>query len=121
MNSQIQSTLAAAARAERVIPLDHPALAGHFPDNPIVPGVVLLAAVVAVITASLLPDSRLDSVANCKFTAMVRPAEQFIIEAVVDSDADSVNAAPTSRRVRFTIQGLNASIANGTLNFALDK
>lgn len=56
------------------IPHDHPALAGHFPGNPVVPGVVVLDHVVAAIEASAgtLPPLRLPQV---KFLAPLRPGE----------------------------------------------
>lgn len=56
-----------------IIPPDHPALAGHFPGNPIVPGVVLLDA---VLRAAGLGRARLPSV---KFHAPLRPGEEFTI------------------------------------------
>ena len=34
---------------DRTIPSDHPSLPGHFPDRPIVPGVVILDEVVAAL------------------------------------------------------------------------
>jgi 3-hydroxymyristoyl/3-hydroxydecanoyl-(acyl carrier protein) dehydratase len=55
------------------IPPDHPALAGHFPGNPIVPGVVLLDE---VLRAAGLRCARLSSV---KFHTPLRPGEEFTI------------------------------------------
>ena len=56
-----------------IIPADHPALAGHFPGNPIVPGVVLLAAVLELAGTGC---ARLPSV---RFHAPLRPGEEFEI------------------------------------------
>jgi 3-hydroxyacyl-[acyl-carrier-protein] dehydratase len=50
----------------------HPAFPGHFPGDPIVPGVVLLDEVL-----SALPG-RMD-IAWAKFHAPLRPAEEFVI------------------------------------------
>lgn len=57
------------------IPHDHPALAGHFPGNPVVPGVVVLDCVVAAIEARSgpLPPLRLPQV---KFLSPLRPGEE---------------------------------------------
>ena len=54
------------------IAADHPALPGHFPGNPIVPGVVVLDEVL-----SALPG-RMD-IPWAKFHAPLRPAEEFVI------------------------------------------
>jgi 3-hydroxymyristoyl/3-hydroxydecanoyl-(acyl carrier protein) dehydratase len=52
------------------VPLDHPALEGHFPGRPIVPGVVLLDAIVRAARASFAVG-RLEAVTAAKFTRPV--------------------------------------------------
>lgn len=54
-----------------VIAADHPALPGHFPGEPIVPGVVLLDQVMALCGARTLPW--------VKFHAPLHPGEEFVI------------------------------------------
>lgn len=60
------------------IPVDHPSIAGHFPGDPIVPGVVILDEVYAALRAHF-GDCRLQAVPNVKFLAPLRPAQEFAI------------------------------------------
>lgn len=60
--------------ARFVVPAGHPALPGHFPGRPIVPGVVLLDAVFAA--APLVPARLL----RAKFAAPVGPEEEVLVE-----------------------------------------
>ena len=62
----------------RVIPADHPSLAGHFPGAPIVPGVVVLDEVAAAL-AEWRKESRLTGVASVKFIAPIKPGQSFVI------------------------------------------
>lgn len=57
-----------------IIPADHPSLAGHFPDRPIVPGVILLDRVIEAIEAvdGALPPLRLPQV---KFLKPLLPGQ----------------------------------------------
>jgi len=54
-----------------IVPLDHPALPGHFPGAPVLPGVVLLDHVVAAILADL-PGCRAAGLPQVKFLRPVR-------------------------------------------------
>jgi len=81
---------------------DHPALAGHFPGRPIVPGVLLLASV-----EDLLRDSGLRVVecAQAKFLVPVLPEQQMTIRVDVDE----------TRAARFLIVAGHKTVASGTL------
>ena len=65
---------------ERVFQADHPALQGHFPGNPIVPGAMLLSealqAIEAGLGASLVPFS----IASAKFHHPARPGDRIRID-----------------------------------------
>jgi len=56
----------------------HPCLAGHFPNNPIVPGVVILNYVEQQIIQSL-PDYQIKSLSQAKFLQPLTPDEIFFI------------------------------------------
>jgi 3-hydroxyacyl-[acyl-carrier-protein] dehydratase len=78
---------------------DHPALEGHFPGRPIVPGVVLLDEALAAIEAvcGLAPPLRL---ARVKFTALVLPGQS--VDVLLDEPRDgrvSFACASGGRRV----------------------
>jgi len=57
------------------VPVDHPAFAGHFPGNPIVPGVVLLDR--AILCAEQLIGQPVThwQIGNAKFLSPVGPGE----------------------------------------------
>ncbi len=60
-------------RAEWTVPADHPAFAGHFPDRPILPGVVLLDR--ALLLAQTLAPMAQWSIAQAKFQRPVGPGQ----------------------------------------------
>ncbi|MFC7543328.1 hypothetical protein ACFQU2_33000 [Siccirubricoccus deserti] len=55
------------------VPAEHPALPGHFPGRPIVPGVLLLDAVLQAVAAAEPGRGRPSLVARAKFPAPVAP------------------------------------------------
>lgn len=59
---------------------DHPALPGHFPGDPVVPGAVLLARVAEALRARF-PDCEPGELLHARFHAPLRPGEPFAIEA----------------------------------------
>ena len=63
----------------RVIAKDHPALAGHFPGNPIVPGVLILDEVMQA-AEQWRGQLRLKSVVSVKFTCPLKPGIDFSIK-----------------------------------------
>jgi 3-hydroxyacyl-[acyl-carrier-protein] dehydratase len=60
-----------------MIAADHPALAGHFPGRPVVPGAVLLDMVIG--TAEARAQLRVGEVVRMKFHRPLGPETVFII------------------------------------------
>jgi len=82
------------------IPAAHPALPGHFPGQPIVPGVVLLDRITAALERD--GDARLSHIAAVKFLAPLRPDEDAELRIVRDGT-----------RVRFRIDRGDLAILRG--------
>ena len=95
-----------------VVAIDHPAFDGHFPGQPILPGVVLLSAALEAAAAHggaawLGGPVQLSS---AKFLAPLPPGAHCEIH-LNDSDA----AAPAPRRLRFEIRHGEVIAASGVL------
>ncbi len=68
------------------IPADLPVFAGHFPGNPVLPGILLISA--AVKFTGLFPCCRgealaLSSVRRAKFTAPVHPGSELTVKGEI--------------------------------------
>jgi 3-hydroxymyristoyl/3-hydroxydecanoyl-(acyl carrier protein) dehydratases len=91
---------------QHVIPADHPALPGHFPGHPIVPGVVILDRIVAELAAQTGLEAR--GVKRMKFTRPLAPGEAFTVAF----------SPPQSKGVRFTVSVGEEALASGQLLLA---
>jgi 3-hydroxyacyl-[acyl-carrier-protein] dehydratase len=94
---------------ERVfaIAADHPSLPGHFPGNPIVPGVLLLDEVIRTAEDWLGTTLRVRGVPQVKFVQPLRPEESARISLVFDSAT-----------LKFTVQKESTLIAQGVMQLA---
>ena len=75
------------ARPLRVDP-DHPALPGHFPGRPVVPGVVLLEAVLEAAAELLGHEPVVAQLAQAKFLAPLLPGQDASIELAWQRKSD---------------------------------
>jgi len=99
-------------RRDCVVPADHPCLAGHFPGNPIVPGVLLLDCVLAAVEGAA--GRRLAGIPNLKFLHPLRPGVSFSI--VWTEHADGLRF-----RCESDADGAPQLYAQGLLSFADDS
>lgn len=83
---------------------DHPAFAGHFPGAPILPGVVLLDAV--LLWAETVTGSVAGQIGNAKFLSPVRPGEVLNMSLV----------CTTPESARFDIACDSRKVATGQLS-----
>src|SRR5438046_6632869 len=64
--------------ARRAISANHPSLPGHFPDRPLVPGVVILDEVMAAL-AEWRQNTHLNRIKIVKFLVPLQPEQAFTI------------------------------------------
>lgn len=86
------------------IPASHPALPGHFPGQPLVPGVVLLDHAIALLQP-LFPGMALTGFSEVKFAAAVLPGEELLVQCGV----------PSAGRVAFACLRGETTVARGTI------
>lgn len=88
------------------IPVDHPALPGHFPGRPIVPGVVLLDHAIHTIGVALGRSFDACQLGSAKFLSPAAPGEA--LDLTFDTTA--------SGAIRFTIRAGEREVASGVLS-----
>ena len=89
------------------IPANHPALTGHFPGNPIVPGVVILDAVICAAEAWLGDGFHVHGLSHAKF-----------LDPLLPDEAARIELALRGPLLEFAVYRGAATIAKGTLRSA---
>lgn len=88
-----------------VIAPDHPALPGHFPGHPVVPGVVLLDHAVMLIATALAQPLDIFQIGTVKFLSPVAPGERVAVGYKTDARGT----------IHFTLGADGRAVASGTL------
>lgn len=76
----------------------HPVYAGHFPGNPITPGVLTLQMVKECIARMAGSELQYASIKSCRFAAMVKPGDHLKLE--VDKQATEDGKIATKATLR---------------------
>jgi len=87
------------------IAADHPAYSGHFPGQPVLPGVVLLDAALHALECCGRKSAREWIVNGAKFQSAVRPGEALTLE----------HETLPNGSVRFAIRTVDRAVASGVL------
>jgi len=87
-----------------LIHADHPCLPGHFPDAPLVPGVVILDEVVAALD-EWWRDSQLSAIHNVKFLAPLKPDQLFTISLFATSKDTAEVSFSCRAKERVIVEG----------------
>ena len=72
---------------------DSPWFSGHFPNDPILPGIAQLEMVAHLIAVSRKDNVRMTGVSRVKFRKIVRPGEQL-----------DIHAAPANKKEHYAFQ-----------------
>ena len=87
------------------VPADHPALAGHFPGTPIIPGVLLLDIALHSIAAASGMVLDACTISSVKFLSPARPGDEVVI----------CHEITASGKIRFAIEAGTRKIASGSI------
>lgn len=93
----------------QTIPADHPALPGHFPGNPVVPGVVLMSQVWEAVCRQAGTPLNCTGWPSIKFLAPLLPGVPFRVEVEFGTELSSA---------KFVCKTASGMIAQGSVRFA---
>ncbi len=94
----------------QIIPVDHPALPGHFPGNPIVPGVVLLSQVWEAVCRQSGTPLQCIGWPSVKFLAPLLPGVPFRVEVEFGA----------TQSAKFVCKTAAGAIAQGSVRFTAE-
>lgn len=80
--------------AELLINSDHRIFEGHFPNQPVVPGVCMMQMVKEILEQVIGKETNLKQAADMKFLAVINPQENNLIHASIKyatDESDAVN------------------------------
>jgi 3-hydroxyacyl-[acyl-carrier-protein] dehydratase len=83
----------------------HPVFLGHFPEQPVVPGVFTLQMVKECLEQALGRPVRFTVIQNCKFSNVMTPGGHALIEVICNYERNDNNVR------------LNASVKSGDVTY----
>jgi len=78
--------------AEIIINANHKIFEGHFPNQPVVPGVCMMQMIKEIIEQVIGKETNLVKAADMKFLAVINPLENNLIHASIKYAADETGA-----------------------------
>lgn len=91
---------------------DNQWFAGHFPDNPILPGIAQLQHVIELISKQCDADLQLTGFSRVKFRKIIKPGDLLKIE---------VTATDKKNQYMFQIMSDNEDVCSGKMSFIHKK
>ena len=95
----------------QTVPANHPALPGHFPGNPIVPGVVLLSQVWEAVCRQARAPLHCTGWPSVKFLAPLLPGVPFRVEVEFGAKESA----------KFVCKTAEHTIAQGSVRFTAEQ
>jgi 3-hydroxyacyl-[acyl-carrier-protein] dehydratase len=91
---QVLESVPGAIKARVSINANHPLYKGHFPEQPVTPGVVLIEIIRTVLSSVLKKQLMLESAKEIKFIAAVLPTQvnQIDLEIGYNESENKINA-----------------------------
>jgi 3-hydroxyacyl-[acyl-carrier-protein] dehydratase len=78
--------------AELLINSNHKIFEGHFPNQPVVPGVCMMQMMKEILESIIGKETNLTQAADMKFLAVINPLENNLIHASIKYAADETGA-----------------------------
>ncbi|MEO6220781.1 MAG: 3-hydroxyacyl-ACP dehydratase, partial [Ginsengibacter sp.] len=83
-----------------VINADHRIFEGHFPGQPVVPGVCMMQMVKEILEQVLEKSTNLFSASEMKFLAVINPIENNVVEAFIKYTPRDVETVDVSASIQ---------------------